>query len=260
MSDPLATTLCPDRGTAEPSCTPLRVPRAAQAPVHRIPHPPSPGGTSSPPRARAYPSTALSPSRGQCTRFRSGLATHGVVRDDFWPLSVRAHQDGSNGTIFEFASLRLGCRFSSQAFRSRCARPFSPPPFTLTAAHPSPPAPPHVCRVQPKQPCIACRTHSAQAVPLPLPEHAHTHRPALSPSRGRCTRFRSGLATPGVRGHLLWRDLYVRAGVVSTVPCTSSVAAVCRCELLPAVVFSRVAGAWLMVAGVCYSSVYFFTV
>ena len=26
-----------------------------QAPVHRIPHPPSPGGTSSPPRARAYP-------------------------------------------------------------------------------------------------------------------------------------------------------------------------------------------------------------
>ena len=147
--------------------------------------------------------------------------------------------------------------FLSRAFRSRYARPFSPPPFTLTAAHQSPPAPPHVCRVQPKHPCIACRTHSAQAVPLPLPEHAHTHRPALSPSHGRCTRFRSGLATPGVRGHLLWRDLYVRAGVVSTVPCTSSVAAVCRCELLPAVVFSRVAGAWLMVAGVCYSSVYF---
>jgi len=80
----LTATLCPDRGTAEPSCTPLRVPRAAQAPMHRMPHSPSPGGTSSPPRARAYPSAALSPSRGQCTRFRSGLETHGVVRDDVW--------------------------------------------------------------------------------------------------------------------------------------------------------------------------------
>eukprot|EP00964_Phaeocystis_antarctica_P118702 scaffold82461_cov43-Phaeocystis_antarctica.AAC.1 len=39
----LTATLCPDRGTAEPSCTPLRVPRAAQAPEHRMPHPPSPG-------------------------------------------------------------------------------------------------------------------------------------------------------------------------------------------------------------------------
>ena len=133
----LTATLCPDRGTAEPSCTPSRVPRAAQAPVHHMPHPPSPGGPSSPPRARAYPSAAL------------------------------------------------------------------------------------------------------------------------SPSRGRCTRFRSGLATPGVREDLLWRDLYVRVGLVSTVPCTSSVAAVCRGELLSAVVFSRVAGVWPMVARVCYSSVYF---
>ena len=133
----LTDTLCPDRGTADPSCTPSHVPRAAQAPLHRMPHSPSPGGTSSPPRARAYPSAAL------------------------------------------------------------------------------------------------------------------------SPSRGRCTRFRSGLATPGVRGDLLWRDLYVRVGVVSTVPCTSSVAAVCRSELLSAVVFSRIAGAWPMVARVCYSSLYF---
>ena len=46
-------------------------------------------------------------------------------------------------------------------------------------------------------------------------------------------------------------------GVVSTVPCTSSVAAVCRSELLSAVVFSRMTGAWPMVARVCYSSVYF---
>ena len=59
---------------------------------------------------------------------------------------------------------------------------------------------------------------------------------ALSPSRGRCTRFRSGLATPGVREDLFWRDLYVRDGVVATVPCTSSMAAVCHRELLSAVV------------------------
>eukprot|EP00964_Phaeocystis_antarctica_P064721 scaffold38967_cov67-Phaeocystis_antarctica.AAC.1 len=75
-----------------------------------------------------------------------------------------------------------------------------------------------------------------------------THRLPCRPHRGRCTRFRSLLATPGVRGDLLWRDLYVRDGVVSTVPSTSSVAAACRRELLSAVVFSRVAGAWPMVA------------
>ena len=175
----------------------------------------------------------------------------------FLALSVRAHRDGSNGTILEFASLRLFCRVSSRAFRTRCARPFSPPPFALTAAQPSPPAPPCACHVQPKHPCIACRTHPARAVPVPRPEHAHTHRPALSPSRGRCTRFRFGLATPSVREDLLRRDLYVRARIVSTVPCTSSVVAVCLSELLSAVMFSRVASVWPMVARVCYSSVYF---
>jgi hypothetical protein len=65
--------------------------------------------------------------------------------------------------------------------RTRCSRPFSPPPFALTAAQPSARAPPHVCCVHPKHPCIACRTHSAQAVPLPRPEHAHTHRPPCRP-------------------------------------------------------------------------------
>ena len=75
----LTATLCPDRGTAEPSCTPSHVPRAAQAPVHRMPHPPSPGGASSPPRARAYPCATLLPSRGRCTRYRSGPATSGVL-------------------------------------------------------------------------------------------------------------------------------------------------------------------------------------
>ena len=39
----------PDRGTSKPSCTPSRVPRAAQAPMHRMPHSLSPGGPNSPP-------------------------------------------------------------------------------------------------------------------------------------------------------------------------------------------------------------------
>ena len=233
--------------------------RAACSPITRASHP-----APTQPGRYQFPAPSTRIPIGCPVALTWPVHTFQVRAGDSWgctrrclALPVRIHRERFNGTVLEFASLRLGCRILSRAFRSRCACPFSPPPFTLTAAHPSPPAPPHVCRVQPKHPCIACRTHSAQAVPLPLPEHAHTHRPALSPSHGRCTRFRSGLATPGVRGHLLWRDLYVRAGVVSTVPCTSSVAAVCRCELLPAVVFSRVAGAWLMVAGVCYSSVYF---
>ena len=59
--------------------------------------------------------------------------------------------------------------------------PQAPPPFALTAAQPSPPAPPYVCRVQPKHPCIACRTHPARAVPAPRPEHARTHQPPCRP-------------------------------------------------------------------------------
>jgi hypothetical protein len=104
-----------------------------------------------------------------------GCTRRGLAR------SVRSHRERFNGTILELASLRLGFRLSSRAFRTMCARPFSPPPFALTAAQPSPPAPLHMCRVQPKHPCIACRTHSAQAARVPRPEHAHTHRPPCRP-------------------------------------------------------------------------------
>ena len=48
--------------------------------------------------------------------------------------------------------------------------PQAPPPFALTAAQPSPPAPPYVCRVQPKHPGIASRAQPARAVPVPRPE------------------------------------------------------------------------------------------
>ena len=48
-------------------------------------------------------------------------------------------------------------------------------------AQPSARAPPCACRVQPKHLCIASRTHPARAVPVPRPEHAHTHRPPCRP-------------------------------------------------------------------------------
>jgi hypothetical protein len=95
-------------------------------------------------------------------------------------LPVRARRERFNGSIPEAYSCRIGDRVSSRAFRTTCARPFSPPPCALTAAQPTPPAPSYVCRVQPKHPCIASRTHPARAVPLPRPEPARTHAP---PSR-----------------------------------------------------------------------------
>ena len=56
-----------------------------------------------------------------------------------------------------------------------------PLPHALIVAQPSARAPPCACRVQPKHPCIASRTHPARAVPVPRPEHAHTHRPPCRP-------------------------------------------------------------------------------
>ena len=114
--------------------------------------------------------------------------------------------------------------------RTRCARPFSPPPFALTAAHPSPPAPPHVCRVQPKQPCIACRTHSAQAVPLPLPEHAHTHRPPCCPHMAGPHVSGPGWRLPG------YEETFF--GAISTCASASSQRCHVRVRLLPCAVAS----------------------
>merc|ERR1740117_2434801 len=141
------------------------------------------GGTTPGPRARAYTCAPLAPLSLWLHTFQVRTGDSRRCTRRCLALPVRAHRQRFNGTILEFASCRLGVRFSSRAFRTT-----------------------------------------------------------------------SGLATPGVRGYLLWRDLYVSDGVVSTVPCTSSVAAVCRRELLSAVVFSRVAGAWPLVARVCYSS------
>ena len=135
-------------------------------------------------RSPSTPEHMCPPSRTShcgCTRSRSGPATPGVVGDDVWLYEYVLIESVSTVPSSSSPTSALAVVFLNRASRSRRARPFSPPPFTLTAAHPSPPAPPHVCRVQPKHPCIACRTHSAQAVPLPRPEHAHTHRPPCRP-------------------------------------------------------------------------------
>ena len=157
--------------------------RAACSPSTRASHP-----APTQPGRYQFPAPSTRIPIGRPVALTWPVHTFQVRAGDSWgctrrclALPVRAHRERFNGTILKFTSLRLGCRFLSRAFRTRCARPFSPPPFALTAAQPSARAPPHVCCVQPKHPCIACRTHSAQAAPLPRPEHAHTHRPPCRP-------------------------------------------------------------------------------
>jgi hypothetical protein len=225
----------PDRGTlAERSCTPLA--RAVCSPSTLALHAATllPGGSTPGPQARPNTCAPLAPLSPWLQTFQVRTGDSRVSMRRCLAVSVRAHRERSNGSILEFASLRHGFRVSSlQAFRTRCARPFSrPPPFTLTAAQPSPPAPSYVCRVRPKHPCIACRTHSAQAVRVPRPEHAHTHRPPCRPHVAGAYVSGPGWRLPrGVREDLLWRDLYVRV-TASFQRCHA------RVRLLPCVVAS----------------------
>ena len=166
---------------------------ASPALMHRIPRPLCRGGTTPGPRARAYTCAPLAPLSLWLHTFQVRTGDSRRCTRRCLALPVRSHRERSNGTILEFASLRLVFRVSSRAFRTTCARPFSPPPFALTAAQPSPPAPLYVCRVQPKHPCIASRTHPARAVPLSTehcsPPRVRVYRrpvsPLKSPSRGR---------------------------------------------------------------------------
>ena len=150
----------------------MRVPRAAQAPVHRIPHPPSPGGTVPVPRPE-HAHTHQPPCRPHVA------SAH--VSGPGWRLT------GLYETIFGSISTCSSRRFQrdhprvrqpppwlsgfESGVRTRCARPFSPPPFALTAAQPSARAPPHVCCVQPKHPYAS---HAA------LTQPRRPHFPALS--------------------------------------------------------------------------------
>ena len=145
-------------------------------------------------------------------------------------LPVRAHRERLNGTILEFAGLRLGIRLSSRAFTTRCARPFSPPPFALTAAQPSPPAPPYVCRVQPKHPCIAPRAQPARAVPVPRPEHARTHQPPCRPHVAGAHVSGTGWRLPACEKTFF--------GAISTCASASSQRCHVRVRLLPCAVAS----------------------
>ena len=125
-------------------------------------------------------------------------------------LSVRAHRERFNGTILEFASCRLGFRLSSRACRTTCARPFSPPPFALTAAQPNPPAPltcaacspstraSHAAPTQPRRsqfPTPSTRVPIRRPVALTWPVHtfqvrAGDSRSARRPSLARSLRAR----------------------------------------------------------------------
>ena len=112
------------------------------------------------------------------------------------PLTVVAHDSGPDRRVTALYETMFGSTStcSSRAFqryhsqvrqpppwlstfesgvRNQVRPPFSPPPFALTAAQPSPPAPPYVCRVQPKHPCIAPRAQPARAVPVPRPRRVN---------------------------------------------------------------------------------------
>ena len=168
------------------------------------------------------------------THFRSGSATPWVVQDD---------RVGSSSTC----SLRAFQRYQPRAvhrsswppaFESRVQNHVRPPLLTSTLC------PDHGTSER------FC-THPACAACGPSTNASHPHRPspdgaasapparahpcaALLRSRGCCTRLRCGLATPGIVGDLHRRDLYVRDGVVATLPCTSCISSARRRELVAA--------------------------
>jgi len=203
---------------------------ASPALMHRIPRPLCRGGTTPGFRAHAYTCASLAPLSLwlHTIQVRTGDSRRCTRR--CLALPVRARRERSNGTILEFASLRLGIRLSSRAFRTRCARPFSPPPFALTAAQPSPPAPPYVCRVQPKHPCIAPRAQPARAVPVPRPEHARTHQPPCRPHVAGAHVSGTGWRLPGCEKTFF--------GAISTCASASSQRCHVRVRLLPCAVAS----------------------
>ena len=96
------------------------------------------------------------------------------------------------------------------------------PHNALTVAQLNPPAQHCECRVQPKQPCIAYRTHFARASPHPVFEHASRHVPHSRPAHCECSRCRSGPATPGVVRDDVRLSQYVLVESVPTVASSSS--------------------------------------
>ena len=105
----LTATLCPDRGTAEPSCTPSRVPRAAQAPVHRMPHPTHPARAVLVPR----PEHARTHAPPCCPHVHAGAHVTGPDR----------RLPGGEETFFGAISIRARrCRFNGVMHESDCCR------------------------------------------------------------------------------------------------------------------------------------------
>ena len=216
---------------AQPSARapPLRVPFAAQALLHCMPQPLCPVGPLSVPKHAGTHVHPSHPSHRGCIRFRSGKRLPGFYETMLGCIStcsLRAFQR-SHSRVRQPPS---GLSGFESGVQNQVRPPVLTPPFTLTAAQPSPPAPPYVCRVQPKHPCIACRTHSAQAARVPRPEHAHTHRPPCRP-HAACA-YVSG---PGWRLPECEKTFF---GAIST--CASALFQRChaRVRLLPCVVAS----------------------
>ena len=90
--------------------------------------------------------------------------------------------------------------------------------------------PSHVPRVQPKHPCIACRTHPARAVLVPRPEHARTHAPPCCPHVAGAHVSGSGWRLPVCEKTFF--------GAISTCAPASSQRCHVRVRLLPCAVAS----------------------
>ena len=143
--------------------------------MHHILHPVPSARLSSAPPARTCTCALLEPSRSPCTRFRSMLATPGASGDECWLYQYVLIESVSAVPSSSLTAAPSWHPVRESDEENQVPPPQAPPPFALVAAQPTPPAPPHVCRVQPKHPCIASRTHPARAVPVPRPEHARTH-------------------------------------------------------------------------------------
>ena len=224
----------PDRGTAERSCTPLA-------------------------RAVCSPSTLALQGRNPSARWvhSRSPSTPEHMCTPRTPLTVVANVSGPDRRLPGFYETMLGCisTCSSRAFQrfhSRVRQPPSwlsgfestgvqnqvrPPVLTTATLYPDRGTAEPSCTLlrvprAAQAPCIACRTHSAQAVRVPRPEHAHTHRPPCRPHVAGAYVSGPGWRLPrGVREDLLWRDLYVRV-TASFQRCHA------RVRLLPCVVAS----------------------
>jgi hypothetical protein len=179
--------LCPDRGTTERSCTPLRVPCAAEAPVHRMPQPLCPAGSTPGPRARANtrapPIAPRSSSKIVCPHVSGpNQRLAGSQKTNASSTSTCSPSRRFNGAIILES---YSCRFKP-GFRVGCSEPCAPAPFLTATYCPDCGTAERSCT---SPSCAACSPSTSASHPVPtLPGRhrfcapsARTHAPPSAP-------------------------------------------------------------------------------